>query len=162
MSNEKNLWFYIKKLLLIFVLGVISIRFYNWYKYDDFNLMPKPSIPKCDSKEIKKLMSNNVTIGAKILKEDIVFIDLKHIKEVGFNPDKGIRSCESLLITTQGNEDFNFFIKWKNKKEGTFEIQPTLDKESQQELKEIIKDAINDLSDKDKVEIEKQLKKVVK
>jgi hypothetical protein len=152
----------LKTLLIIFVLGIISIRFYNWYKYDDFSFTPKPSIPKCDSKEINKLISNNVTIGAKILKEDLVFIDLKNIKEVGFNSDKEIRSCESLLITTQGNEDFNFFIKWKNKKEGTFEIKPTIDKESQEELKEIFKDAINDLSDKDKVEIEKQLKQVVK
>ena len=133
-------------ILLIFALGIISIKFYNWYKYDDLSLTPKPSIPKCDSKEIKKLISNNVTISAKILKEDIVFIDLKNIKEVGFNPDKGIRSCESLLITTEGNEDFNFFIKWKNKKEGTFEVKPTLDKESQEELKEIMKDVINDLS----------------
>ena len=149
-------------ILLIFALGIISIKFYNWYKYDDLSLTPKPSIPKCDSKEIKKLISNNVTISAKILKEDIVFIDLKNIKEVGFNPDKGIRSCESLLITTQGNEDFNFFIKWKNKKEGTFEIQLTIDKESLEELKDRVKDAIKDLSDKDKVEIEKQLKQVVK
>ena len=146
----------------IFVLGIISVLFYNWYKYDDFSLRPKPSIPKCDSKEIKKLISKGVTIGAKILKEDFVFIDLKNIKEVGFNPDKGIRSCESLLITTEGNEDFNFFIKWKSKKEGTFEVKPTLDKESQEELKGIMKDAINDLSAKDKVEIKNQLKQVEK
>ena len=152
----------IYKIIIILVFGTISVRFYNWYKYDDFSLISKPSIPKCDSKEVKKLISRGLTIGAKILKEDFIFIDLKNIKEIGFNPDKGIRSCESLLITTQGNEDFNFFIKWKNKKEGTFEIQLTIDKESLEELKDRVKDAINDLSDKDKVEIKKQLKQVVK
>ena len=136
----------IYKIIIILVFGTISVRFYNWYKYDDFSLISKPSIPKCDSKEVKKLISRGLTIGAKILKEDFIFIDLKNIKEVGFNPDKGIRSCESLLITTEGNEDLNFFIKWKNKKEGTFEVKPTLDKESQEELKEIMKDVINDLS----------------
>ena len=136
----------IYKIIIILVFGTISVRFYNWYKYDDFSLISKPSIPKCDSKEVKKLISRGLTIGAKILKEDFIFIDLKNIKEIGFNPDKGIRSCESLLITTEGNEDFNFFIKWKNKKEGTFEVKPTLDKESQEELKEIMKDVINDLS----------------
>ena len=136
----------IYKIIIILVFGTISVRFYNWYKYDDFSLISKPSIPKCDSKEVKKLISRGLTIGAKILKEDLIFIDLKNIKEIGFNPDKGIRSCESLLITTEGNEDFNFFIKWKNKKEGTFEVKPTLDKESQEELKEIMKDVINDLS----------------
>jgi hypothetical protein len=152
----------ISKIIIILVFGTISVRFYNWYKYDDFSLISKPSIPKCDSKEVKKLISKGLTIGAKILKEDFIFIDLKNIKEIGFNPDKEIRSCESLLITTEGNEDFNFFIKWRNKKEGTFEVKPTLDKESQEELKEIMKDVINDLSDKDKVEIKNQLKQVEK
>ena len=151
-----------KIILMIFVLGTISVRFYNWYRYDDFSFIPKPSIPKCDSREVKKVASSNVTLAAKILKDDFVFIDLKNIKEVGFNPDKEIRSCESVLITTQGTEDFNFFIKWRNKKEGIFEINPTLDKESQEELKEMMKDAINNLSDKDKVEVEKQLNQVVR
>ena len=114
-----------KTILIIFVLGSISIRFYNWFKYDDFSFIPKPSIPKCDSKEVKKLISSNFTLHAKYTKDDLVFIDLKNIKEVGFNPDKEIRSCESLLITTEGNEDFNFIIKWKNKKEGTFEMKLT-------------------------------------
>ena len=153
---------FFKIILIVFVLGTISVRLYNWYKYDDFSIISKPSVPKCDSREVKKVASSNVTLTAKILKDDFVFIDLKNIKEVGFNPDKEIRSCESLLITTQGTEEFNFFIKWSNKKEGTFEIKPTLDKESQEELKEIMKDAINNLSDKDKVEIEKQLKQVVR
>ena len=151
-----------KIIIIIFVLGTISVRLYNWYKYDDFSLFPKPSIPKCDSREVKKVTSSNVTLAAKILKDNFVFIDLKNIKEVGFNSDKEIRSCESLLITTQGTEDFNFFIKWRNKKEGTFEINPTLDKESQEELKEMMKDAINNLSDKDKVDVEKQLNQVVR
>ena len=81
------------------------------------------SLPACDQKETTTLVGQIVNDMPLVKIANAKFVSLKDITEQGHNKDSEIRSCTGTLVTTAGEDSFQYAVQWRNKKEGTFEVE---------------------------------------
>ena len=51
------------------------------------------------------------------------FVSVKNVVEQGFNQETEIRSCSGTLVTTAGENNLQYSIKWRNKDKGEFSVE---------------------------------------
>lgn len=81
------------------------------------------SLPACDQKETTALIGQLVNNLPMVKIANAKFVSIKNISEQGHNKDSEIRSCSATLVTTSGEDNFQYAVQWRNKKEGTFEVE---------------------------------------
>lgn len=93
----------------------------------------KPSLPSCKDDEVintvERLVSGKAYLWGKFYWGQ--FVDLKKIKQAGYDKRRQIRSCTASLITTEYTVDVEYQVAWINRKneEAHVQIQPRQDKE---------------------------------
>ena len=95
------------------VFGLIAINIFIGGK----------SLPSCDQKETTALVGRIVNDLPLVKIASAKFVSLKNISEQGHNKDSEIRSCTATLVTTAGEDDFQYSVQWRDKKQGTFEVE---------------------------------------
>ncbi|MFC2974364.1 hypothetical protein ACFOJE_19400 [Azotobacter bryophylli] len=83
-------------------------------------------LPSCDSSDSKKLVGQIIESMPAVQIAGIKFVSLKDIEEQGFNQEAQIRSCHGTLVTTQGENELQYSIKWSNQQKGEFYIEAQL------------------------------------
>lgn len=81
------------------------------------------SLPACDQKETTSLIAQIVNNEAYFKVTNVKFVSLKNISEQGRDKDSEIRSCKATLVTTFGENAVQYAVQWRDKQQGTFEVQ---------------------------------------
>jgi hypothetical protein len=81
------------------------------------------SLPSCDQSESTKLVGQIVNDLPLVKAANVQYVSLKNITEQGHNKEADLRSCSATLVTTAGEDDLQYSIKWQNKKDGTFYVE---------------------------------------
>ena len=101
------------RLVMAAFFGVVALQFFFGGK----------SLPSCDQSETTKLVGEIIDDLPLVKVANVNFVSLKNIEEQGYNKDADIRACSAVLITTAGEDDLQYSVKWQNKKEGTFYVE---------------------------------------
>lgn len=81
------------------------------------------SLPACDQKETTALVGQIVNDIPLVKIANASFVSLRNVSEQGHNKDSGVRACSATLVTTAGEDNFQYSVKWRNKKDGDFEVE---------------------------------------
>ncbi len=80
-------------------------------------------LPGCDSTETKSLLGQIINSMPLIKASGAQFVSVKNVTEQGFNKQAQIRSCSGTLVTTSGENNLQYSVKWRNKKKGEFYVE---------------------------------------
>jgi hypothetical protein len=80
-------------------------------------------LPTCDQDVTIKLTGQIINDLPLAKAAGATFVSLKNIKEQGFNKDSEIRACEATLVTTKGEDQLQYSVKWQDKSAGNFWIE---------------------------------------
>jgi hypothetical protein len=80
------------------------------------------SLPSCGSTDTQGLVGKivNDMPAAKIA--GARFVSVKDITEQGYNKSEDIRSCHATLVTTAGEDELQYSIKWQDKAKKLFYV----------------------------------------
>ncbi len=79
-------------------------------------------LPACNSAEARELVSKIVNDLPVAKRTGARFVSLRDVVELGYNREKELRSCSSILISTSGEDEFQYSIEWQDKAKGTFYV----------------------------------------
>lgn len=77
-------------------------------------------LPACSSADARELVSKIVNDLPIAKRTGARFVSLKDVVELGYNKERELRSCSSILITTAGEDEFQYSIEWRDKAKGIF------------------------------------------
>lgn len=86
------------------------------------SIFSSSNLPACESSDSADLVEKIINDLPVAKATGSKFVDLKEIKELGFNKKSEIRSCNATLITTSGEDDLQYSIVWRNKDKGEYYI----------------------------------------
>ncbi|MGH8396828.1 MAG: hypothetical protein ACRETA_01095 [Gammaproteobacteria bacterium] len=72
------------------------------------------SLPACNDADAQSLVGSIVNDMSIVKAAGAQFVSLKNISELGFNQDTQTRSCSATLVTSIGENDLQYSIKWSN------------------------------------------------
>jgi hypothetical protein len=77
-------------------------------------------LPKCEQLDTLTLMESVINHSDAAKAANAKFVMLKNITEQGYNDASEIRACHATLVTTAGEDNLQYSIKWQNKAEKQF------------------------------------------
>lgn len=80
-------------------------------------------LPGCDSTDTKTLLGQIINSMPLVKASGAQFVSVKNVTEQGFNKQAQIRSCSGTLVTTAGEDNLQYSVKWENKKKGEFYVK---------------------------------------
>jgi len=80
-------------------------------------------LPGCDSTDTKSLLGQIINSMPLVKASGAQFVSVKNVAEQGFNKQAQIRSCSGTLVTTAGENNLQYSVKWGNKKKGEFYVE---------------------------------------
>lgn len=101
------------RLVMAVFFGVIALQLFFGGKF----------LPSCDRSETTKLVGQIINDLPLVKAANVQFVSLKNIAEQGHNKEADIRACSATLITTAGEDNLQYSVKWQNKKDGTFYVE---------------------------------------
>ncbi len=104
----------LNKSVIVIIFGVITLS-----GCDKFS----KQLPTCDHDTTIKLTSQIINDLPLAKAAGATFVSLKNIKEQGFNKNSEIRACEATLVTTKGEDQLQYSIKWQDKSSGNIWIE---------------------------------------
>lgn len=81
------------------------------------------SLPSCDQAETTSLVAKIINDMPLVKRANASFVSLKDIKEQGHNKEAEIRACNATLVTTAGENNLQYSIKWQDKKGRNFYVE---------------------------------------
>ncbi|WP_181297007.1 hypothetical protein [Pseudomonas sp. Q2-TVG4-2] len=81
------------------------------------------ALPSCTSSDAEQLVATIIGDMPSVKLAGIKFVSLKEVEEQGFNEQSQLRSCSATLVTTAGEDDLQFYIKWNNQEESEFYVE---------------------------------------
>lgn len=81
------------------------------------------ALPSCDSADAKSLVGQIISDMPLVKISGAQFVSVKNVSEQGFNQEAQIRSCTGTLVTTAGEDNIQYSIKWGNKDKGEFYVE---------------------------------------
>ncbi len=81
------------------------------------------SLPACDSESAKSLVGQIINGMPLVKATGAQFVTVKNVLEQGFNQEAQIRSCSGTLVTTAGEDNLQYSVKWGNKDKGEFYVE---------------------------------------
>jgi len=81
------------------------------------------ALPACDRAETQDLVGQIISDLPAVKAAGVQFVSLKDIQEQGFNEGTQIRSCSATLVTTAGQDDLQYYIKWNDKEKTKFYVE---------------------------------------
>ncbi|MBL3527062.1 MAG: hypothetical protein JMN29_05125 [gamma proteobacterium endosymbiont of Lamellibrachia anaximandri] len=81
------------------------------------------ALPGCDSTETKSLVGQIINGLPLVKASGAQFVSVKNATEQGYNQEAEIRSCSGTLVTTAGEDNLQYSIKWQNKDKGEFYVE---------------------------------------
>jgi len=81
------------------------------------------ALPDCDSAGAKSLVGQIISGMPVVKASGAKFVSVKNVVEQGFNKETQIRSCTGKLVTTIGENNLLYSIKWGNKDKGEFNVE---------------------------------------
>lgn len=81
------------------------------------------TLPGCESAEAKSLVGQIINGLPLVKASGAQFVSVKNAAEQGFNQEAQIRSCAGTLVTTAGEDNLQYSIKWGNKDKGEFYVE---------------------------------------
>lgn len=84
-------------------------------------------LPDCGDTETKDLVGqivNDLLDDAGLPRER--FVRLGDIEELGYNADDELRSCFATLVTTDGEAEVQYSVRWVDKDEGEFWVEASV------------------------------------
>ena len=85
------------------------------------------SLPECDSTDTRGLVGKIINDVPSAKEAGIQFVSLKGVTEQGYNEVSQIRSCAATLVTTAGEDDVQYHVKWVNKDANQFYVEARSD-----------------------------------
>ncbi len=104
----------IMKKLLYIIPSIISILFLS---------ACKDTLPKCDTKESKQLLSNAITRFLDKKRKNLELIRIGKIEEKGINKEAETRSCNANFILSDGQYSVDYTIYWLDKENSFFMVR---------------------------------------
>lgn len=86
-------------------------------------LFSNTSLPDCDSSDTNTLVGQIINDMPLAKASGAQFVSLKNIEEQGFNQDVQLRSCTATLVTSVGEDNLQYSVKWSNKEAGEFYVE---------------------------------------
>lgn len=84
-------------------------------------------LPTCGASEATDLVGQIVN---ELLDEagapDERFVRLRDVEELGFNARDELRSCYATLVTTDGEAEVQYSIRWTDKSKGEFWVEASV------------------------------------
>ena len=80
-------------------------------------------LPTCDHEATIKLTGQIINDLPLAKAVGATFVSLKNIKEQGFNKNSEIRACEATLVTTKGEDQLQYSVKWQDKSTGNIWVE---------------------------------------
>ncbi|PRH82729.1 hypothetical protein [Arenimonas caeni] len=84
-------------------------------------------LPTCGGSDTKDLVGeivNDMLDEAGF--EDERFVRLRDIEELGYNPKDELRSCYAVLVTTDGEAEVQYSIRWTDKAKGEYWVEASI------------------------------------
>jgi len=81
------------------------------------------ALPSCDSADTKSLVGQIINGLPLVKASGAQFVSVKSVTEQGYNQEAQIRSCTGTLVTTAGEDNLQYSIKWGNKDKGEFYVE---------------------------------------
>ena len=81
------------------------------------------SLPSCDQAETTSLVGQIVNDMPLVKIANAQFVSLKNVTEQGHNKDAELRACAAILVTTAGEDNLQYSVKWQDKKDGNFYVE---------------------------------------
>lgn len=81
------------------------------------------ALPACDSADTKTLVGQIINDMPLVKAAGAQFVSLKDVTEQGYNEASQLRSCNATLVTTAGEDNLQYHIKWSNKDAGEFYVE---------------------------------------
>lgn len=81
------------------------------------------SLPSCDQAETTTLVGQIINDLPLVKEANVQYVSLKDVTEQGYNKENDIRACSAILVTTAGEDDLQYSIKWQSKKDRTFWVE---------------------------------------
>ncbi len=81
------------------------------------------SLPSCDSTEASSIIGQIISEIPAVKNAGVEYVTVKDTVEQGFNKQTQIRSCSGTLVTTAGEDDLQYFIKWQDQSKGEFWVE---------------------------------------
>ena len=81
------------------------------------------ALPDCDDSRAEALVGQIINDLPLVKAGGVQFVSLKNIAEQGYNKQTEIRSCKGTLITTAGEDNLQYNIKWSNQMAGQFSVE---------------------------------------
>jgi|688.fasta_scaffold170430_2 hypothetical protein len=101
-------------------------------------------LPTCDHDATIKLTGQIINDLPIAKAAGATFVSLKNIKEQGFNKNSEIRACEATLVTTKGEDNLQYSIKWQDKSSGNIWIEAEIETASSSDISVITNQVAND------------------
>lgn len=81
------------------------------------------ALPACDGTATKSLIGQIVNDMPIVQAAGAQFVSLKGIAEQGYNESTQVRACNATLVTTAGENNLQYHVKWLNKQTGEFYVE---------------------------------------
>lgn len=81
------------------------------------------ALPACSSSDANGLVAQIIEGMPAAKLSGVKFISLKDVEEQGFNESAQLRSCSAILVTTAGEDDLQFSIKWSDREKSEFYVE---------------------------------------
>ncbi len=84
------------------------------------------ALPGCNSEETKNLVGQIITDMPLVKASGVQYVAVKDVSEQGFNQKNQIRSCFGTLVTTAGEDNVQYSVKWQDKSKTMFYVQASI------------------------------------
>lgn len=84
-------------------------------------------LPKCGSSDATGLVGE--IVNELLVEEgfaDERFVRLRDIEELGYNAEDQLRSCYATLVTTDGEAEVQYSVRWTDKSKGEFWVEASI------------------------------------
>lgn len=98
-------------------LAVVFGTFAWWMYYAE------KTLPGCDQSATKNLVEQVVNDLPVAKAVNAKFVTVKNVSEQGFNKEANVRSCAAILVTTKGEDNFQYSVKWHDEKNGVIYVE---------------------------------------
>ena len=81
------------------------------------------ALPICDQSEIQKAVEGIINDSPAFKAVEAKFVSLKTVTEQGYNEEQAIRSCTAVLVTSKGEDQIQYSIKWHDESKTNFYVE---------------------------------------
>lgn len=80
-------------------------------------------LPSCNADITTNLVGQIVNNIPEVKTQSVTYVSLDNIVELGYNDDSQIRSCNATLVTTAGENNIQYNVKWLNQEAGEIKAE---------------------------------------